>query len=75
MIAFTTPAISVFSLSESCGPAPSPLEYSLREAFFPELNARLRVEGFEPSGKGLAAWVRLSRVCFPCLRGVGGQVL
>ena len=40
----------------------SPLEYSLREACLPELNARLRVEGFEPPGKGLAAWVRLARI-------------
>ena len=50
-------SVSVFSLR-----LPSPLEYSLREACVPELNARLRVEGFEPPGKGLAAWVRLARI-------------
>ena len=62
MIAATPPECAVFSQADPVGSAPSPLEYSLREACLPELNARLRAEGFEPPGKGLAAWVRLARV-------------
>lgn len=41
---------------------PSSLEYSFRDACLPELNARLRAEGFEPPGRELAAWVRLARI-------------
>ena len=62
IIAATPPERPRFSQTDDTGPTPSPLEYSLREACLPELNARLRAEGFEPPGKGLAAWVRLARI-------------
>ena len=62
MIAAITPENTLLSQTNACGSAPSPLDYSLREAYFPELNAQLRSEGFEPSGKGLAAWARLARI-------------
>ena len=62
MIAAIAPESAVFSQANACGSAPPPLEYSLREASLPELNARLRAEGFEPPGKGLATWVRLARI-------------
>ncbi len=62
MIAATPAERHRFSQTDDTGPTPSPLEYSLREACLPELNARLRAEGFEPPGKGLAAWVRLARI-------------
>ena len=62
MIAATPPERPRFSQTDDTGPTPSPLEYSLREACLPELKSRLRAEGFEPPGKGLAAWVRLARI-------------
>ena len=65
MIAAGTGELLCFSSDRTAGSADlelTPLEYSFREACFPELNARLRAEGFEPPGKGLAAWVRLARI-------------
>ena len=49
MIATTPPERPVFSYAKAAVSAPSPLEYSLREACLPELNARLRAEGFSHS--------------------------
>lgn len=49
MIAAITPENTLFSQANACSSVPSPLEYSLREACLPELNARLRAEGFEHS--------------------------
>ena len=62
MIAAITPENTLFSQANACGSVLSPLEYSLREACLPELNARLRQERFEPPGKGHAAWGRLARI-------------
>ena len=54
-------------IESSCAvSSPSPLEYSLREACLPELNAQLRQAGFEPPGKGLAAWIRLAQAGSDC---------
>lgn len=46
MIAATPPERHRFSQTDDTGPTASPLEYSLRDACLPELNARLRAEGF-----------------------------
>ncbi len=55
MIAAITPEKTLFSQTTARDSTPSPLEQSLREACLPELNARLRAEGFEPPGKDFAA--------------------